>query len=73
MAHACIAVLPHPLPSSRGETGEKDDDDGEVARRRRRRRGCRPRGVREQETEEEEDAGGRVVDVAGAKVMGISF
>lgn len=38
------------------------------------------RGVRggetgecEQETEEEEDAGGRVVDVAGAKVMGISF
>ena len=30
-------------------------------------------GECEQETEEEEDAGGRVVDVAGAKVMGISF
>lgn len=57
LAHACIAVLPHPL-SSRGETCEKDDE-AEVARvranaghgaragngrrGRRRRQGCRRR------------------------------
>ncbi|KAL0124593.1 hypothetical protein PUN28_006447 [Cardiocondyla obscurior] len=48
LAHACIAVLLHPL-SSRGETGEKDDDDeretpaGNGRRGRRRRQGCRRR------------------------------
>lgn len=70
LAHACIVVLPHPLPP-RGETGER-----RMTTTRRRRRGCSGAargGECEQETEEEEDAGGRVVDVAGAKVMGISF
>jgi len=61
LAHACIAVFPHPL-LSRGETGEKVAEEARVQE-----------AAREQETEEEEDAGGRVVDVARAKVMGISF
>ncbi|CAL1676201.1 unnamed protein product [Lasius platythorax] len=69
LAHACITVslsLPrsHNRSPARGETYEKDDDEAVEAR---------AAGDCEQEAEEEEDAGGRVVDVAGAKVMGISF